>query len=51
MIFVNMDTAQFYQLPKAASTRKDGQPTVSSLRPFTALGPSEKGKGTLLSLD
>ena len=51
MIFVDMDTAQFYQPPMAAGTRKDGQPAVSGLRPSTALGPSEKGKGTLLNHD
>lgn len=46
-----MDTAQFYQPPKAAGTRKDGQPAVSGLRPSTALGPSEKGKGILVNHD
>ena len=49
MVFVDMDTAQFYQPPKAAGTHKDGQPVVSGLRPSTALGPSEKGKGIILN--
>ena len=51
MIYVDMDNAQFYQPPKAAGTRKDGQTAVSGLRPSTALGPSEKGKGILLNHD
>ena len=51
MNHVDMDTAQFYRPPKAADTRKDGQTVVSGLRPSTALGPSEKGKGILLNHD
>lgn len=51
MTFVDMNAIQFYQPPKIAGTRKDRQPAVSSLRPFTALGPSEKKKGTLPNLD
>lgn len=51
MVFVDMDTAQLYQPTKAAGTRKDGQPAVSGLRPSTALGSSEKGKGILLNHD
>ena len=46
-----MNTNQFYQPLKAAGTRKDGQPVVSGLRPSTALGLSEKGKGILLNYD
>lgn len=46
-----MNAVQFYQPLKAAGTRKDRQPALSSLRLFTALGPSEKGKGTLSNLD
>ena len=46
-----MGNVQFYQPPKAAGTSKDGQPAVSSLHLFTALGPSEKGERTLLNLD
>lgn len=46
-----MDNVQFYQPQKAAGTSKDGQPAVSSLRLFSPLGPSKKGKGTLLNLD
>ena len=51
MVFVDMDTAQFYQAPNAAGTRKDGEPTVSGLRPSTALGPSKKGNGILPNHD
>ena len=51
MVFIDMDTAQFYQPPKAAGIRKDGQPVVSGLRPSTALRPSEIGKGILLNHD
>lgn len=52
MIFVDIDTAQFYQLPKAISICKNGQPAVSSLRLFIALKLSEKEKmKTLISLE
>lgn len=45
MIFVGMNAVQFYQSPKAAGTRKNRQPVLASLRPFTTL--SEKKKETL----
>lgn len=51
MIFVNINTAKFYQFPKAAGIRKNRQPKVSSLYSFMALEPSKKEKRTLLSLD
>lgn len=51
MILVDMDNVQFYQPSKAAGICKDGQPAVSSLRFFMALGPSEKREKTLLNLN
>ena len=60
MAFIDMNTNQFYQPLKAAGTRKDGQPAVSSLRPSTAhgesnnptaLGPSKKGSEILQNYD
>lgn len=51
MIFVDMDIAQFYQLPKISNTRKNRQHTVPCMHLFTGLGLSEKKKKILLNLD
>lgn len=34
MAFVDMDSAQFYQPPKATGMRKEGRPTDCNLRPY-----------------
>ncbi len=56
MVFVNMDSAQFYQPPKAAGMRNDGRPADCNLRlptahgkdnDPTALGPNKQGRGIL----
>ena len=56
MVFVNMDSAQFYQPLKAAGMRNDGRPAGCNLRlptargkdsDPTALGLNKKGSGIL----